>query len=377
LSIFALFILLFQMTGKALDMGLLMIVQAVPAILIGPVAGVYVDRTAKRRVLIATHFIQAALTALIPFATNVGEIYAIAAALAVARQFFNPARLALLPEIVLPEDLSRANSIGTLTANLLLIAGPAAGGVLVGFFGTSPAFFIDAGTFVAAAIILLGVTSIAPRPTQEHEPGGFIAQFKEGAAFMIANPLVRYLVPFLALLIFIGSMQSPLVVVFVKSVLMRGDVELGVLMGAMGVGGILGGLAAGIGGRRLARAKNISWLIVLDGAFLVAFAFNRSYPTGLALFVLFGTIGAAMQIIIMSLLQEHIPEAKRGRVFANLAPVLGPLSIVSIGLGTFLADAVGVVAVLAASGAAECLSGLLAPLVPGYRRRLREIDSVR
>ncbi len=181
----------------------------------------------------------------------------------------------------------------------------------------------------------------------------------------------------LALLIFIGSMQSPLIVVFVKSVLMRGDVELGVLMGAMGLGGILGGIAAGITGKKLARAGNISWLIVVDGALLVAFAFNRSYPVGVALFILFGTIGAALQIIIMSLLQAHIPEAKRGRVFANLAPVLGPLSIVSIGLGTFLADAVGVVIVLAASGAAECMSGLLAPLVPGYNKKLRQVDSAR
>ncbi|MBI4720250.1 MAG: MFS transporter, partial [Chitinivibrionia bacterium] len=323
-----------------------------------------------------THIIQAVLTLLIPFTTNVGQIYAIAAALSVARQFFNPARLALLPEIVGSEDLPRANSLIMLTNNLLLIAGPAAGGVIVGFAGTSPAFFVDAGTFIVAAAILFGMAEGAARTAApESTPGGFMAQLKEGIAFMVANPLIRYLVPFLALLIFIGSMQSPLIVIFVKSVLLRGDVELGVLMGAMGLGGILGGIAAGIFGKRLARAGNISWLIVLDGALLIAFALNRSYPVGLALFVVFGTIGAALQIIIMSLLQARIPETKRGRVFANLAPVLGPLSIVSIGLGTFLADAVGVVIVLVASGAAECMSGFLAPLVPGYTRKLRELDS--
>jgi MFS family permease len=160
----------------------------------------------------------------------------------------------------------------------------------------------------------------------------------------------------------------------VKSVLLRGDVELGVLMGALGAGGIIGGTVAGILAKRITRARNIAWLIFLDGLVLIVFAFNRNYPVAVGIFVLFGTIAATAQIIIMSLLQAHIPDEKRGRVFANLTPILGPLSIISIGVGTFLADVIGVVVVLALSGAAECASAVAAPLMPGYRRRLREID---
>ena len=355
-------------------MGVLMIVQAVPGIIIGPLAGVLIDRIEKRRVLIITHAIQAGLTCLIPFATSIFQIYMIAAALAVARQFFNPARLALLPELVGREDLTRANSLSMLVSHILLMVGPAVAGVVVAFSGTDLAFFIDAGTFAVAALILFGIVSSRAPAVSGEAPAGFVAQFREGVAFMVANPLIRALVPFLALIILVASMQSPLVVVFVKSVLGRGDVELGVLMGALGAGGIIGGTVAGLLARRITRAGYIAWLVFLDGLVLILFALNRNYPVAVGIFVLFGTIAATAQIIIMSLLQAHIPEEKRGRVFANLTPILGPLSIISIGLGTFLADLIGVVAVLAYSGAAECASALVMPLTPGYRRRLREID---
>jgi MFS family permease len=357
LSVFALFLLIFHMTGRALDLGLLMIVQAVPAILIGPLAGVYIDRTRKKWVLIGTNLIQAILVFLIPFAGMVWQVYLIAGAQALVRQAFSPARLAILPEIVSSEDIPRANALGTITLNILMITGPAAAGIIVAFFGTSPAFFIDAATFIVAAVILIGMTAgKQTAPTEART--SYMREFKEGIAYIWRSPLMRRLVPLLALLVLIGSMQSPLIVVFVKNVLMKGDVELGILMSAMGVGGVLGGVVTAGLGSRAGRPGVIGWLFMFEGMLLIFFALNRSYPLGLAIFVLFGTLGASLHIILMSLLQTHIPEEKRGRVFANLTPILGPLSIASIGVGTFLADLVGVTYVLIVSGSMECLSGV-------------------
>ncbi len=357
LSVFALFLLIFHMTGRALDMGILLIVQAVPAILIGPLAGVYVDRLQKKRILVGTNFVQGFLVFLIPFAHTVWQVYLLAGVQALTRQLHSPARLSILPEIVDEKDIPRANALASVMMNVLLIAGPAAGGVIVGFYGTSPAFFVDAGTFVLGAVILLGLT---PKKI-EALPGtarSYSREFREGIIFLVTNPLMRRLVPFLALLVFVGSMQSPLVVVFVKKVLLKGDVELGILMSAVGVGGILGGaVTAGIGSRAN-RAGAISWLFIAEGLLLAVFALNRIYPLSVVIFILFGTLGSALQIILMSLFQTHVPEDKRGRVFANLTPILGPLSIASIGIGTFLADVVGVTLVLVVSGAAECLSGI-------------------
>ncbi|NIM19348.1 MAG: MFS transporter [Candidatus Latescibacteria bacterium] len=361
LSVFALFILIFQMTGRALDMGLLMIIQAVPAIIIGPPAGVFVDRADKKRILIVTNLIQGFLIFLIPFTWTVWQVYLIAAAQALTRQIFNPARLALLPEVVDKGDIPRANALASVMMNVLMMAGPAAGGVIVGFFGTSPAFFIDAATFALGAGILAGIVTKKVGLGRDASKG-FAKEFKEGISFLIGHPLMRRLVPFLALLVFVGSMQSPLIVVFVKKVLSRGDVELGILLSALGAGGILGGVVTAALGSRANRAAAISWLFIAEGLLLALFALNRNYAFGVAIFVCFGTLGSTLQIILMSLFQTHVPEEKRGRVFANLAPVLGPLSIISIGIGTSLADIVGVMYVLLVSGIAEFLCGVYGSL---------------
>ncbi len=357
LSVFALFLLMYHMTGRALDMGILMIVQAVPTILVGPLVGVYIDRTRKKRVLIGANALQGILVFLIPFAGMVWQVYLIAAAQALVRQAFSPARLAILPEIVSSGDIPRANALNTIALNLLLIVGPAAAGIIVGFFGTSPAFFVDAATFMVGAGILAGMTagrSAAPPEVQK----SYLQEFKEGIAYILRTPLMRRLISLLALLVFVGSMQSPLIVVFVKKILLRGDVELGILMSAMGVGGILGGVVTAGLGSRSGRPGVIGWLFMLEGLLLVVFALNRNYLVGVAIFVFFGTLGAALHIIIMSLFQTQVPEAKRGRIFANLTPILGPLSVASIGMGTFLADLVGVTYVLLVSGIMECLGGV-------------------
>ncbi|MFH1754616.1 MAG: MFS transporter [Candidatus Latescibacterota bacterium] len=369
LSVFALFLLIYQMTGRALDMGILMIVQAVPAILIGPLAGVYIDRAHKKRVLIGAALVQGFLVLLIPFTSTVWQVYLIAAAQALTRQVFSPARLAILPELVAQEDIPRANALNTISLNILLIAGPAAGGVIVGFFGTSPAFFIDAATFLLGAAILMGLAAQRAE-TSSSVKRDFLEEFKEGIRYIRHTPLMRSLVPMLALLVFVGSMQSPLIVVFVKEILLRGDVELGILMSAVGLGGILGGVSTAVLGRRVGGLGAISWFFIIEGVLLALFAVNRSYSLGLLIFVIFGTLGAALHIILMSLFQTHIPEEKRGRVFANLTPILGPLSIASIGLGTLLADRAGVMVVLIAAGAMEVAGGLYGVLrrISGIRR---------
>ena len=268
------------------------------------------------------------------------------------------------------EDIPRANALHAISFNMLLIAGPAAAGVIVAFFGTSPAFLVDAVTFFVAAGILGGVAagkSSAPAGTKK----SYLQEFREGITYILQAPLMRRLIPLLALLVFVGSMQSPLIVVFVKTILLKGDIELGILMSAMGVGGILGGLVTAGLGSKAGRPGIISWLFIAEGILLVVFALNRNYSLGLVIFVLFGTLGAALHIILMSLFQTHIPEEKRGRVFANLTPILGPLSIVSIGLGTFIADIVGVTYVLVVSGGMECLGG-----VYGVLRKISGIHPV-
>jgi predicted MFS family arabinose efflux permease len=153
-------------------------------------------------------------------------------------------------------------------------------------------------------------------------------------------------------------MQTPLVVLFIKDILGRGDVDLGLILSASGLGGIAGALAGGMlqAGRRPLRT--VTWLLAVDGVLLMLFAVNRNIWLAMALFGMFGAIGTVAQISLATFLQRETPENQRGRVFGWLGAFMGPLSLLSVTVGSLAADAVGVVLVLVGSGCFELLVGL-------------------
>jgi MFS family permease len=153
-------------------------------------------------------------------------------------------------------------------------------------------------------------------------------------------------------------MQTPLVVLFIKDVLSRGDAELGLILSASGLGGIAGALLGGALPVSRRPLRTVTWLLAVDGVMLMLFAVNRQFWLALALFGLFGAIGTVARISLATFLQRETPEQQRGRVFGWLGVFMGPLSLLSVIMGSLLADTVGVVLVLACSGLFELVVGL-------------------
>jgi predicted MFS family arabinose efflux permease len=298
------------------------------------------------------------LVLLLPFVGSLSQIFLIAAMLSAARQFHDPARMALLPSIVRPEQIIPANSLSVGTLQLLLLVGPAVGGVLIAAFGTTVAFQVDAATYVASALLLLGVGRIPTAPHARLASGrGVLRQFvdetREGVRLVVGDPLLRFAIGFFALTVLITSMQQPLLLLFVKQVLHAGDGELGLVMSAAGLGGLAGSALAPLARRWTTPLRLIPTLCAIDGLALVGFALARQLPPALVLVAFFGLLAGILEIHVVSLFQERVPEAVRGRAFGWLGPIFGPLSVGSIGLGTVLAQQAGVVPVLLASGVVE------------------------
>lgn len=368
IAIIALYLLVYRVTGRAVDLGLLAAVQIVPAIAIGPLAGLLLDRRDRRAVMIVCDLGSAVVAAALAFADSLVAIYALAALLSAGRQIAGPARLALLPDVVEERDLARANALSMVTQNLVLLLGPALGGAIVALAGTDAAFWADAGSFLASAAILAarpfaylkGPARAAPAPAPGE--GGPLARARDdirrAAAWLLGQPRLRFAFFFLGAMAFVSAMQQPLVVLFVKDVLGRGDLDLGLILSAAGLGGLAGALISGVLGSGRHTLRNVTWLVAIDGLALVLFAVNRSFAAAVALFVLFGALGAAAQINLATFLQSETPEDRRGRVFGWISPLLGPLSLLSVTGGPLAADAVGVVPVLVASGLFELAVGL-------------------
>jgi len=375
----ALYLLIFRLTGDPVDLGLLAATQIIPAILLGPVTGLVCDRQSRKGIMVISDLASAVVVAAIPLVQNVGQVYLLAAALGVGRQFNGPARLALLPDVVAREALGAANSLLMLTRNLVLLVGPAVGGALVAWRGTDPAFWFDAVTFVASAAILTlwrfqepareatvlvaaagdGAADAAapvaarPDPTLRERARGLWADAAAGLAGIRAHAGLRLAFGFFAVLTFVTAMQQPLIVVFVKDVLSGTDVQLGLIVSAAGLGGILGALGGGVAVSRTRPIRLIALLTALDGLLLLVFAANRSVGFALGLFACFGALATLAQIALATFLQRAAPDDRRGRTFGWLGTVVGPLSLASVFLGPLLASLVGVVVVLALCGLAE------------------------
>lgn len=410
IAIIALYLLVYKLAGRAVDLGLLAAVQIIPAVLLGPLAGLALDRYDRRRVMIICELASAVVAAALPFARSLGQVYALAALLSVGRQFVGPARLALLPSVVPAARLGQANALAMLTQNVVLLLGPALGGALVAWRGTSAAFWVDAASFVLSAGLLAWrrfdylteraaapasssspapspaeaaaatASSPAPSPAAVAAAGLAVAtagapaatglaglangwrraaqDIRQAAAWIASQPRLRFAFAFLATVAFVTAMQQPLVVLFVKQVLERGDMDLGLILSAAGLGGIIGAVAAGSLASPRQPLRNVTWLVAIDGLALLLFAVNQSFPAALALFGLFGAIGTVVQVNLATFLQHETPEERRGRVFGWIVPLLGPLSLASVFLGPMAADAFGVVLVLALSGVLELAAGL-------------------
>jgi MFS family permease len=363
IAVIAFYLLIFKLTGRPLDLGLLAAAQIVPAIVLGPITGVILDRYDRRRVMIAAEVASAGVVASVPLADSCGAVYLLAGLLSAGRQFSGPARLALLPDLVPSAQLDRANALLMVTRNVVLLVGPAVGGAIVAWRGTDPAFWTDAATFLLSAALLAAGPLI-------HLPDATVAagsgrprstvwqQLRAGFDVVWGYRRLRFAVLFFAALTFVTAMQQPLVVLLVKTRLGGSDLDLGLIVSAAGVGGIAGALAGGLLRAAQRPLRTVTWLLAVDGLLLVVFAFNRQFVPAVVLFALFGAIGTVIQISIATFLQREAPVAHRGRVFGWLGTFIGPVSLASVFVGPALAEVVGVVAVLAAAGLFEIAVGL-------------------
>jgi len=363
IAILAFFSLIYNRTGDVASLGLLAAVQVLPGIVLGPFAGVVIDRWSRRGVMVASDLLSAATVCVIPFVDSLAPVYALAVLLAAGRHLSGPARLALIPDLAPSDQLNRANALFMVSQNVILLVGMAAGGVIVAGLGTSVAFWVDGGTFAVSALLLA-----LPRLREATSRRGGAADrerwhdIRHGAVWLWRRPRLRFAVFFLALVTMITAMQPPLVYEFITRLLGRSERELGLIFATAGLGGLLGaGIAALFRGRHHP-LRTVGWLVAVDGGLLALFAVNRNLAVALLLFALFGAISTGIQINLATFLQRETPSEKRGRVFGWLSPLLGPVTLLSVLGGPVVAGWAGVVVVLAAAGACEVLLGVVGAL---------------
>ena len=343
----------------------LLIADVLPAVVIGLLAGPLVDRLSRKGLMVGADLLRAAIFALLPFAGSAAVIVALAALAGVGTGLFRPAVYAGLPNLVEDEDLPRANGLVQGVENFAWAIGPLLGGALVAASGPDLAYWVNAGTFLVSALLVSGIPArVLQAGTAESH--GHWRDLLEGFTFVLrTQALVTVLVVWSVFML--ASAGINVAEVFLaKDTFDSGDFGYGLLVGATGLGLVLGSLAAGplLDRHPLARVYPGSILLVALAVAAGAVAPNVWIAAGCVLVV--GAANGAAVVCNALLVQRGSPDALRGRVFTVLmSSSFGVLALGMVVSGP-LTDAVGPRWVW---GAAAALAGLSATLALLMTRR--------
>jgi MFS family permease len=370
----ALPIYVYTLTGSTLATSVMFIAEMVPNLLLGSVAGVFVDRWDRKRTMVVANLLLA--LGLLPLlavrsAEQLWIVYIVAFVESALGQFFRPAENALLPQLVGEEHQVAANSLNTLNNNLARLVGPALGGLVAALVGLSGVILIDAASFLIAGALIALISGAPTRANQTADAtpgavGAWVAVWREWLAGL---RLVRHERPILVIFVMLAitslgeGIMGVLFVVFVNRVLGGGALEIGWFMSAQAIGGLLGGLLVGWAGRRFTPAQLIGLSGILFGALDLAIfnypAFIPGILLGLILFVVVGVPGVGFMTGVSTLLQTSVADQYRGRIFGALGTTQGLLMMIGTISAGALGDQLGVVTVLNLQGCGYILAGLI------------------
>jgi MFS family permease len=328
-------------TGSEIALGAVFFVSLVPNLLFGAVAGTLVDRWDHREVMIVSDLLRAALVLLLPVAavTNLVLVYPMVFLITTIGVFFRPAKGAILPRLVVEEDLTSANSAMWIAETFADIGG-----------------YAVAGLFVA----LLGP-----------QLGRFLAEMREGWRFLrsesavFANTLQATVAQFM-LGIFIALMPA-YAAHSVTNAPVAGSAVYGFLEGGIGVGNLIGGFAIGLLGSRIALGRMVIAGYVFTGACVAALALTGNFGAALALTFGAGVGNLAFVIPSQTIVQTRTPPELMGRLLGlRFTMVFGSMAIATA-VGGILGQTIGVPVTLGVFGLITMAAGLVGLLVPAVR----------
>jgi MFS family permease len=363
----ALVVLVFQLTGQGVAVAGLAAVEVVPILLLGPVAGVVIDRFSRKAVLIGSDLCRAALVLSLLWPQGVWHAYLVAAGLAAGNTFFNPTVQAVIPALTTEQQRLAANSVAWSTGRLVQIIASAVVGVLIALVGTGPAFTINALSFVASALLIARL-SIPPHAGQVSDATKrglhtYLADARDGLAFARSDRFISRLLIVQAVASLATGATSALLVVLAEQHLKLPAAGFAWLIGAIGVGSLLGPLIPNLLADEYRDARWLFVPYILRGVGDVLLAIVTPLPIALMLLFIYGLNTSTGVVIFNSTVQGAIPEQVRGRVFTLLDVTWQAMRLLSLAVGGVLVDVMGVQLVFWAGGVLLALAGLLGLLL--------------
>jgi MFS family permease len=363
LAVVALVIDVYERTQDASWVSALLIVEFLPLVAVGLVAGPLIDRIHRRSILVGADLARAAVFFTLPFATGALQIVLLALAAGIATSFFRPAQYAALPNLVSDRELPRANGLLQTADNLTWMAGSLAGGALVAASSPEVAYVFNAATFLISTLLVLRIRESLEEGARESAAGGRLSELREGLALAVHSRALLTVLVAWSIVMLGNAGVNVAEIVLAKDVFSAGDFGYGVLLAAGGAGLVLGSVFGGswIEQRGMKAPYAVSIALMAIGYGLAATSPNVWIA---AAAVVVAGAGNGVAVICNALLvQRGAPDRLRGRAFTVVMSLgYAVLGAGMIGAG-FLTNAVGARTVWAISavlfGAAAVVGALL------------------
>lgn len=338
-----------RLTRSTLATGLSMGAETVPALLLGPVAGVFTDRWDRRRTMLTADLLRAASVALMLLVHHPGQVWLIYLALlaeASFGQFFNPAQQALIPTLVgRGSQLGAANSMAALIGGVVRLVGGPLGGALYALTGFTFVAALDMGSYLASAFLIAAIGR--REPDAPPAPGGaswrnFARQMREGVTHIRATPGLPSLFTAAGVLLLGNAALTALLVPYTGTILHATAGTLGLLFGTLGVGYLAGAPISRIATAHLTDRTVMTVSAVTLGAVFAA-AFNiHDTAWDLALFALIGPPAVCFLATANTYLARHTPDHLLGRTSSAYGTAQAAATLSGMLAGAILGQRIGI-----------------------------------
>ena len=325
--------------GGATAVGLVGLLRVLPSVVAAPFGAVLGDRYPRERVVVAINVARsitiAAAAAAAYLSAPAGVVYALASVMGLLQSTFRPTQSALLPSLVRrPEELTAANLVLTTIESVGIFVGPAIGGVLLTFAGTDTIFAITAACFLGAALLLVGV-SVERSPDAQMRKKSFLSEAFAGFGTVAHDARLRLIISLYGMQTLLAGSVNVLIVVLALETLDLGKSGIGFLNSAIGVGGLLGGVAAvGLIARpRLASAFGAG--LALAGVPIAVIGLAPRTATAVACLAVAGLGTTIVDVAGVTLLQRSTPD----EVLTRVMGVVQSVFVGTLGLGALVAPA--------------------------------------
>ncbi len=369
----------YEITLSITSMTLILAVQTIPWIIIGPIAGVFADRISRKALMIGADIVRGLAILALPFTSSIYGIAVIAFILGAASATFVAPRSAAIPEITGMRLYVKAISLSQLVFQTLAVIGPLFAAPIYIIFKAST-FWITSGCFFVSAVILgfIDIPSASRDKNESLTLKTVLTDFKEGIVFLLKNKIVRVLILMFTFLIIGTAFAGPLLLPYLYEIrfnaisiqyfntpentfrifnpLFRSglkdlaDIEYGYIGAVIALGSIIGNLSFGVLEKIIGRPVAIFLGSVAIAFYYFAFLFQPGFIAILIIGFFMGVLNGMFSLAINALFAENVPNEVRGRAYSVVNAYIQVFTVICYSVSGITADTIGVVITMAGSG---------------------------